>query len=124
MEITVRQSTNSSTATSEFCFRDLNRRTRCFHNDLSYTFFFSGHDTVGAVALDCHGNLACATSTGGITAQMVGRVSDSPIGGAGGFADNDSGILLLRPYLLRSFGGLGLLNGDVFPINKFIKLKF
>ena len=51
----------------------------------------SGHDTVGAVALDCSGNLACATSTGGITAQMAGRVSDSPIGGSGGYADNQSG---------------------------------
>ena len=50
----------------------------------------SGHDTVGAVALDCHGNLACATSTGGINAQKVGRISDSPIGGSGGFADNNS----------------------------------
>ncbi|XP_076806863.1 isoaspartyl peptidase/L-asparaginase-like [Clavelina lepadiformis] len=49
-----------------------------------------GHDTVGAVALDCHGNLACATSTGGINAQKVGRISDSPIGGSGGFADNNS----------------------------------
>nr|CAB3223815.1 isoaspartyl peptidase/L-asparaginase [Phallusia mammillata] len=50
----------------------------------------TGHDTVGAVALDCHGNLACATSTGGITAQQVGRVSDSPIVGSGGYADNES----------------------------------
>lgn len=37
------------------------------------------HDTVGAVAMDSHGNIACATSTGGITGQMVGRVGDSPI---------------------------------------------
>ena len=43
----------------------------------------SGHDTVGAVALDCHGNVACATSTGGITAKRPGRVGDSPI--IGGF---------------------------------------
>lgn len=37
------------------------------------------HDTVGAVALDCAGNVACATSTGGIRNKMVGRVGDSPI---------------------------------------------
>nr|CAB3223809.1 isoaspartyl peptidase/L-asparaginase [Phallusia mammillata] len=49
------------------------------------------HDTVGAVALDYHGNLACATSSGGFTMQKVGRVSDSPIVGSGGYADNESG---------------------------------
>ncbi|XP_076807075.1 isoaspartyl peptidase/L-asparaginase-like [Clavelina lepadiformis] len=48
------------------------------------------HDTVGAVALDCLGNLACATSTGGRNVPMVGRVSDSSICGSGGFADNNS----------------------------------
>ena len=37
------------------------------------------HETVGAVALDCHGNMAFATSTGGITAKRPGRVGDSPI---------------------------------------------
>lgn len=35
-----------------------------------------GHDTVGAVAVDCSGNVACATSTGGIRNKMVGRVGD------------------------------------------------
>ena len=37
------------------------------------------HGTVGAVALDCKGNLAAATSTGGIMNKMPGRVGDSPI---------------------------------------------
>ncbi|XP_061424858.1 isoaspartyl peptidase/L-asparaginase-like isoform X1 [Lethenteron reissneri] len=37
------------------------------------------HDTVGAVALDARGDVACATSTGGITNKMPGRVGDSPI---------------------------------------------
>ena len=41
----------------------------------------SGHDTVGAVALDQNGNVAFATSTGGITAKQPGRVGDSPIVG-------------------------------------------
>jgi isoaspartyl peptidase/L-asparaginase-like protein (Ntn-hydrolase superfamily) len=46
------------------------------------------HGTVGAVALDRSGNLAAATSTGGYTNKMVGRVGDSPIIGAGTYADN------------------------------------
>lgn len=46
--------------------------------------------TVGAVALDSRGNLAAATSTGGMTNKRFGRVGDSPIIGAGTWADNDS----------------------------------
>jgi beta-aspartyl-peptidase (threonine type) len=44
--------------------------------------------TVGAVALDAQGNLAAATSTGGSTGKLAGRVGDSPIVGAGTYADN------------------------------------
>jgi L-asparaginase / beta-aspartyl-peptidase len=46
--------------------------------------------TVGAVALDREGNLAAATSTGGLTNKRVGRVGDSPIIGAGTYANNES----------------------------------
>lgn len=46
------------------------------------------HGTVGAVACDSHGNLAAATSTGGMTAKTPGRIGDTPIIGAGTFADN------------------------------------
>jgi len=46
--------------------------------------------TVGAVALDVHGNLAAATSSGGMTNKRPGRVGDSPIIGAGTYADNRS----------------------------------
>lgn len=46
--------------------------------------------TVGAVALDSNGNLAAATSTGGMTNKRWGRVGDSPIIGAGTYADNRS----------------------------------
>jgi beta-aspartyl-peptidase (threonine type) len=46
------------------------------------------HGTVGAVACDRDGNLAAATSTGGMTGKLPGRVGDSPIIGAGTFADN------------------------------------
>jgi beta-aspartyl-peptidase (threonine type) len=44
--------------------------------------------TVGAVARDAHGNLAAATSTGGLTNKRPGRVGDSPIIGAGTYAKN------------------------------------
>ncbi len=46
--------------------------------------------TVGAVALDAFGNLAAATSTGGMTNKKYGRVGDSPIIGAGTYANNDT----------------------------------
>lgn len=48
------------------------------------------YGTVGAIALDAHGNLAAATSTGGMTNKRWGRVGDSPIIGAGTYADNGS----------------------------------
>lgn len=48
----------------------------------------TAYGTVGAVALDKHGNLAAATSTGGKTNKMVGRIGDSPIIGAGTYANN------------------------------------
>lgn len=46
------------------------------------------YGTVGAVARDCRGNLAAATSTGGMTGKAPGRVGDTPIIGAGTYADN------------------------------------
>ncbi|HDR9224775.1 TPA: isoaspartyl peptidase/L-asparaginase [Burkholderia vietnamiensis] len=46
------------------------------------------HGTVGAVACDVHGHVAAATSTGGITNKQPGRVGDSPIIGAGCYADD------------------------------------
>lgn len=46
--------------------------------------------TVGAVALDQHGNLAAGTSTGGMTNKKFGRVGDSPIIGAGNYANNNT----------------------------------
>lgn len=44
--------------------------------------------TVGAVALDQHGNVAAATSTGGMTNKRYGRIGDSPVIGAGTYANN------------------------------------
>jgi L-asparaginase / beta-aspartyl-peptidase len=48
------------------------------------------HGTVGAVALDQHGDLAAGTSTGGLTNKRFGRIGDSPIIGAGTYANNQS----------------------------------
>ena len=55
--------------------------------------FLQGHPgylggTVGAVAVDTNGVLAAATSTGGMTLKMVGRVGDSPLAGAGNYASH------------------------------------
>jgi beta-aspartyl-peptidase (threonine type) len=49
--------------------------------------------TVGAVALDRFGHVAAATSTGGISSMLPGRVGDSPLIGAGTYADNRSGAV-------------------------------
>lgn len=48
------------------------------------------HGTVGAVALDENGNVASATSTGGMTGKLPGRVGDSPIIGGGTYANNNT----------------------------------
>jgi L-asparaginase / beta-aspartyl-peptidase len=54
--------------------------------------------TVGAAAIDANGVLAAATSTGGVTMKLVGRVGDSPIPGAGNYAS---------PYIAASATGTG-----------------
>jgi beta-aspartyl-peptidase (threonine type) len=54
--------------------------------------------TVGAAAVDAHGVLAAATSTGGVTLKMVGRVGDTPVPGAGNYAS---------PHVAASATGTG-----------------
>ena len=54
--------------------------------------------TVGAAAVDSHGVLAAATSTGGVTLKLAGRVGDSPIAGAGNYAS---------PHIAASATGTG-----------------
>ncbi|HEX2866486.1 MAG TPA: isoaspartyl peptidase/L-asparaginase [Ignavibacteriales bacterium] len=95
---------------------------------------FSGsRDTVGAVALDKKGNLAAATSTGGLTNKFKGRVGDSPIIGAGTYANNDAcavsctgdgefiirGVFAHLIYALMKLKGMSLHDaaGEVFRIN-------
>ncbi len=55
-----------------------------------YKEYFS---TVGAVAIDKYGNLAAGSSTGGIAAMLPGRVGDTPIIGAGTYAENSLGAV-------------------------------
>ncbi len=56
------------------------------------------HDTVGAVALDAHGNLASGTSTGGTLNKAPGRVGDSSLIGCGCYADNLSAAVSLTGW--------------------------
>ncbi len=48
--------------------------------------------TVGAVALDGQGRIAAATSTGGVTLKLAGRIGDTPLPGAGNYATPDAGV--------------------------------
>ncbi len=59
-------------------------------NDKQFHFYDSKYGTVGAAALDKEGNLAAGTSTGGMTNKKYNRIGDSPIIGAGTYADNNT----------------------------------
>lgn len=93
--------------------------------------------TVGAVALDASGNLAAATSTGGMTNKKWGRVGDSPVIGAGTYANNDTcavsctghGELFIRTVVahtvscLMEYKGLPLQEAcDVLVMDKLVKI--
>lgn len=52
---------------------------------------YSGHDTVGIIALDQQGNICVGTSTSGLFMKRQGRVGDSPLSGSGFYADSDVG---------------------------------
>lgn len=71
------------------------------------------HGTVGAVALDVYGNLASATSTGGVFGKPAGRVGDTPIIGAGTWADDDIAISCTGTgeYFIRAGGALTVAGG-------------
>ena len=80
--------------------------------------------TVGAVACDAHGSLAAGTSTGGMTNKRFGRVGDTPIIGAGTYADNSTcavsctghgeyfmfGVTAYDVAARMKYKGLGLIN--------------
>jgi len=60
------------------------------HDDVDTASEDQKYGTIGAIARDSHGNLAAATSTGGIVNKRKGRVGDSAIIGAGVYADNET----------------------------------
>ena len=72
------------------------------------------HGTIGAVAMDKKGNLAAATATGGLVCKQQGRVGDSPIIGAGVYADNKTcavsatghGEMFMRTVLAKHIADL------------------
>ena len=76
--------------------------------------------TVGAVALDCAGHVAAATSTGGMTGKRWGRIGDSPVIGAGCYADDRScavsatghGEYFLRAVVAHEIGARIRLGGE------------
>lgn len=101
------------------------------HNDKKF-------GTVGAVALDANGNLAAATSTGGMTNKKFGRIGDSPIIGAGTYANNNTcaisctghGELFIRAVVahdiscLMEYKGLSLKEAcDVVVHDKLVKIQ-
>lgn len=77
----------------ENSYFDTERRRKSFEewkNEQASTVPGYTYGTVGCVALDKKGNLAAATSTGGMTGKRWGRVGDAPIVGAGTYANNES----------------------------------
>ena len=79
---------------------NLNRRLIELYVDL-----FESYGTVGAVALDSRGNVAAASSTGGYWLKLPGRIGDTPIAGAGFYADNRGGAASatgIGEYIMRA----------------------
>jgi isoaspartyl peptidase/L-asparaginase-like protein (Ntn-hydrolase superfamily) len=68
------------------------------------------HGTVGAVALDTNGELAAATSTGGTFGKLHGRVGDTPIIGAGTWADSEVAVSCtgIGEYFIRTGAALAV----------------
>jgi beta-aspartyl-peptidase (threonine type) len=66
--------------------------------DETFSGSLDSHDTVGAVALDVHGNIAAGTSTGGTLNKAPGRVGDSSLIGCGCYADNLSAAVSLTGW--------------------------
>ncbi len=95
------------------------------------------YGTVGAVALDKQGNIAAGTSTGGMTNKRFGRIGDSPIIGAGTYANNKTcgvsstghGEYFIRNVVaydisaMMEYGGKSLKEAANFIINKKLKSK-
>ena len=75
---------------TELRFQQLKEAQQANKTQLDHSKRNTGKGTVGAVALDSEGNLAAATSTGGLTNKKYGRVGDTPVIGAGTYANNQT----------------------------------
>lgn len=78
--------------------RELNRWKKLRGKYRGTMKFSDENGTVGAVAMDAHGNVAAATSTGGIPFKLPGRVGDSCLIGCGLYADNEVGGVSATGY--------------------------
>lgn len=67
---------------------DYKKETHMFGNEKHDRY---GHDTIGMVAIDANGSIACGTSTNGASYKIPGRVGDSPIMGAGAYCETGVG---------------------------------
>jgi beta-aspartyl-peptidase (threonine type) len=78
--------------------------TRAAQHDANHAPGALSHGTVGCVCLDSHGDLAAATSTAGVFGKLHGRVGDTPIIGAGTWADKTAAISCtgLGEFFLRA----------------------
>lgn len=85
------------------------------------------HDTIGMIAVDINGDVAAGTSTNGAGHKIPGRVGDSPIMGAGSYADNDvggaaatgDGDVMMR--FLPTFHAVELMRGGATPTDASLK---
>lgn len=73
-----------------------------FHGGSTFFPHSRAHDTVGAVAVDRAGNVASATSTGGIRNKMVGRVGDSPVIGMTSTTSSKSSMYTVSISIIES----------------------
>ncbi len=83
----LKQSRKSPTQPRASVVRTRNAKTLKLYKKMA------AYDTVGAVALDAFGTLASGASTGGVSMMLPGRVGDSPLIGAGVYADNEAGAV-------------------------------
>lgn len=77
-----------------FATEERRRQLETMRSDESHYFDEElKYGTIGAVAVDIHGHVAAATSTGGLTGKRWGRIGDTPLIGAGTYADDRSGAV-------------------------------
>jgi len=77
-----------------FATEERRRQLEMMRSDESHYFDEElKYGTVGAVAVDIHGHVAAATSTGGLTGKRWGRIGDTPLIGAGTYADDRAGAV-------------------------------